>query len=71
MRPVPVSSPSTVTSAESAAAKGAMRCGAGISSHRISGRNRAARIRATASRNSSGGADASTRGWWRVAMGSE
>ena len=56
IRPVPTSVPSTVTSAESAAAYGAIRCGAGISSQKISGRSVAARMEATASRNS-GGAD--------------
>jgi hypothetical protein len=44
MRPVPTSSPSTVTSADSAKAYGAMRCGAGISSQSTSGRSLAARI---------------------------
>ena len=62
MRPVPTSSPSTVTSADSAEANGAIRCGAGISSQKTSGRSRAARICATATRNSSGKAEGSTRG---------
>ena len=44
MRPVPTSSPSTVTSADKAAANGAIRWGAGISSQWISGRNLAARM---------------------------
>jgi hypothetical protein len=48
IRPVPMSVPSTVTSADSAAANGAIRCGAGISSQKISGRSRAARMVATA-----------------------
>ena len=54
IRPVPISSPSTVTSADSAAANGAIRCGAGISSQWISGRSRAARMVATAATNSGG-----------------
>ena len=48
IRPVPSSSPSTSTSADSAAAYGAIRWGAGISSQWISGRRRAARMVATA-----------------------
>ncbi len=54
IRPVPTSVSSTVTSAESAAAYGAMRCGAGISSQKTSGRSVAARSAITASRNSAG-----------------
>src|SRR3954465_6642612 len=55
-RPVATSSPSTVTSALTAAACGAIRCGAGISSTKTSGRNRAPRNCETASANSAGGA---------------
>src|SRR3954470_10544286 len=54
IRPVPRSVSSTVTSAESAEAYGAIRCGAGISSQNTSGRSRAACMLATASRNSAG-----------------
>ena len=54
IRPVPTSSPSTSTSAESAAAYGAIRWGAGISSQRISGRSRAARMDETRRANSGG-----------------
>ena len=54
IRPVPISSPSTVTSADSAAANGAIRCGAGISSQWISGRSLAARMVATAARTPAG-----------------
>ena len=58
IRPVPMSVSSTVTSAESAEAYGAIRCGAGISSQKISGRSLAACMVATASRNSAGAAPA-------------
>ena len=63
IRPVPRSVPSTVTSAVSAAAYGAMRCGAGISSQNTSGRSRAARMVATAARNSGGLESAPVPGW--------
>ena len=58
IRPVPISMPSTVTSAERAEAYGAIRCGAGISSQRISGRSRAARMLATAAAKAGGTAPA-------------
>ena len=54
IRPVPRSTSSTVTSADSAVDHGAMRCGAGISSQNTSGRTAAARIISAAARNSAG-----------------
>ena len=54
IRPVPTSVPSTVTSALSAKEWGAIRCGAGISSQKTSGRSVAARMLSTAVRNSGG-----------------
>src|ERR687886_436279 len=53
-RPVASSSPSTTTSALSARANGAIRCGAGTSSRTTSGRSRTPRSPRTAARNSSG-----------------
>ena len=54
IRPVLRSLPSTVTSALSAAAYGAIRCGAGIGSQSTSGRSRASFMARTASVNSGG-----------------
>ena len=53
-----MSVPSTVTSADIAAAYGAIRWGAGISSQKTSGRSRAACMLSTAARNSGGHAPA-------------
>ncbi|GAA4682026.1 hypothetical protein GCM10023226_18990 [Nocardioides nanhaiensis] len=65
--------PSTVTSAERAAANGAMRCGAGISSQNTSGRIVAAFMEATAARNCGGGTAAPVPGRVsdRATMGSQ
>jgi hypothetical protein len=53
-RPLPASSPLTRTSAVTAAEKGAIRCGAGISSTSSSGRQVAVARSLTARRNASG-----------------